>query len=62
MKKSIWHPLKNMNVQARLIYNKDKEVIEIRYTDGYIVKEPSYIEDILFDSGVISEKQNSWIC
>ena len=61
MEVSVWHPLKNMNFKAFIKYDKDKVAVEIKYMDGYKVTEPSYIEDILFESKIIKEKSTSWI-
>ena len=61
---SVWHPLKNMNAPATLKYNKEGKVVEIKYKDGYKVTEDGYIEDILFESKLITEQEKSlsWTC
>lgn len=56
----LWHPLKNLYVDGIIKYNKKNEAIEIKYRDGYIIKEESYIDDILLESKIIKEKRNAW--
>ena len=58
---SVWHPLKNMNVEATIKYDREKKATEIKYKDGYKVTDESYIEDILYESGLIKEKSTSWM-
>lgn len=59
-KKSVWHPLKNMNVEANIKYNSLGEPIKITYKDGYKIVNQSYIEDILYELGIIKQKSKQW--
>lgn len=58
--RSIWNPLQKFYTRATIIYNK-KTPIKIIYANGYIVTDPSYIEDILYESKIITQKSDTWV-
>ena len=56
----LWNPLTGVKTDAIIKYDKDGKATEIRYKTGYVVKEESYIEDILIESGIIKQKSTLW--
>ena len=56
----LWNPLTGVKTDAIIKYDKNGKAMEIRYKTGYVVKDESYIDDILFESGIIKQKSTSW--
>lgn len=53
MTKDLIHPITCRRTKATLKQDETKIYIEIKFADGYIIRDQNYIYDILLESGVI---------
>lgn len=50
------HPITNLLSNA-IINKSGNEYTKIKFDDGYIITEESFIYDILYESGIIKDKE-----